>query len=89
MLSMSERLVKLGTATHAQLAMIDDVLSGVTKRAEEDTSLYGIGETSKKLRLSRTTIYRLISAGKLKTVDLCGAPRITGASISDFLATAK
>ena len=39
--------------------------------------LYTINETIKILKISRITLWRYIKQGKIKTIDLCGNPRIT------------
>ena len=46
-----------------------------------DQLLYTISETEQKLRLSHSSVYRLISAGALDLVKIGKSSRITAASI--------
>ena len=51
--------------------------------------VYTINETARILSVSRSTIHKLINNKSLKTIRLCGHPRITRASIEDLLGGAQ
>lgn len=80
-------------ASPAKLKEVADVLAGrakTTKQTDErgkaETRLVSYGAAAKLLDLSRPTIYRLVRAGKLKTVTLSGSvTRITLQSVLDFV----
>lgn len=79
-------------ASPAKLKEVADVLAGrakTTKQTDErgkaEVRLLTYTAAAKLLDLSRPTIYRLVRAGKLKTVTLSGSvPRITMKSVLDF-----
>lgn len=56
-------------------------------RASTGKLYYRVDETCSILSIGRTTLYRLISEGKLRTVKLYGATRITDDSIRTFAAS--
>lgn len=87
-MSTNERLLKLATADAATLAKVDAVLNhtdGDGKKPEADTRTVTYTEAAKRLGLSRPTVYRLIRAGRLRTVKLCGVSRIVLSSVVDFV----
>jgi excisionase family DNA binding protein len=50
---------------------------------------YTINETARILSVSRSTIHKLINNKSLKTIRVCGHPRITRASVEDLLGGAQ
>ena len=79
-------------ASPAKLKEVADVLAGRAKttkttdgQGKAELRLVTYTAASKLLAVSRPTIYRLVRAGKLKTVTMSGSvPRITMRSILDF-----
>lgn len=51
--------------------------------------LYRPEEVADQLRVSRSTVYRLIRDGKLKSVKIGGSRRVSVEQIDDFLAEAS
>jgi len=47
--------------------------------------LYTISETAERLRVSRSTIYRLIASGDLLVIRLGTAPRIPAKVVDQFI----
>lgn len=88
-MSTNERLLKLATADAATLARVDAVLDhrDMTERVREtvDARLLTYTETARMMKLSRPTIYRLVHAGRLKTMPLNGTSRIIYSSVVDCL----
>ena len=87
-MSPNDRLLKLATADAATLARVDDVLNhrdNATHNPEADTRTVTFTQAAKRLGVSRPTVYRLVRAGRLRTVRLCGVSRIVLASVVDFV----
>ena len=88
-MSTNERLLKLATADAATLAKVDAVLDhrDASERVREtvDARLLTYTETARMMKLSRPTIYRLVRAGRLKTMPLNGTSRIIYSSVVDCL----
>ena len=86
-MSSNERLLKLATADAATLAKVDAVLNhtDTTTKPEADTRTCTYTQAAKRLGVSRPTIYRLVKAGRLRTVALCGVNRIVLSSVVDFV----
>jgi excisionase family DNA binding protein len=67
-------------------------MASVTKlhaapRSTVDTGqVYRISEAAAILRVSESTVYKLMRTGKLRTVKLARATRITGAELASLLA---
>lgn len=84
-MSTNERLLKLATADAATLARVDAVLDhrDADERVREmvDARLLTYTETARMMKLSRPTIYRMVKAGRLKTMPLNGTSRIIYSSI--------
>lgn len=87
MMTTNDRLSTLLKATPSVLQKIDDILLGKSsiRSQEKDTRLVEITEAAKRLNVSRPTIYRLLKAGKLKSVELCGTQRVKLQSVYDYL----
>jgi len=74
-----DRFRKILAANNAQLAAIDDILTGIfskTAKTEPDTRLITYTEAAQRLNVSRPTIYRLVALGRLDVVPLGGVNRI-------------
>lgn len=87
-MSTNERLLKLATADATTLARVDAVLNhtdGNTNKHDSDTRTVTYTEAAKRLGVSRPTVYRLVRAGRLRTVKLCGVNRVVLASLTDFV----
>lgn len=88
-MSTNERLLKLATADAATLAKVDAVLDhrDASERVREtvDARLLTYTETARMMKLSRPTIYRLVRAGRLKTMPLNGTSRILYSSVADCI----
>lgn len=52
----------------------------------DDTALYRIEDASRVLSLSRTVVYGLIRAGRLRTVNQGRARRIPASAIREYVA---
>lgn len=61
-------------------------MDATTTTTEEASPLVTIEEASRYLTLSRTTIYRKLSAGELQGVKLGNCRRIYRKSIEEYLA---
>lgn len=78
----NERLLRFLSATAEQQAAIDRILEGKlslqTLAAEEPKGplLLRIREAAALLGVHRTTIWRLVQAGRLETVELLGSVRV-------------
>lgn len=85
-MSATERMQKLLTASPKMLAAIDQVLDGkeTSPKQDRDCRTCTFTEAGKRLGLSRPTIYRLVRAGRLRTVALFGVNRILIQSVIDF-----
>lgn len=49
--------------------------------------LLSIKETQEKLRVSRSSVYRLLHRGELNVVYVLSAPRVTAESLDDYVET--
>jgi excisionase family DNA binding protein len=56
------------------------------RRANEDKLAYRIEEAAALLSLSRSLMYELINAGKIRTIKIGRARRITKRQLDEFLA---
>lgn len=85
-----ERIAKLSNATPAQLAALDRILDGQLDGAPElapSLRLLKMGTACHETGLSRSTLWRAIQAGTLKTIALRpGANRIAEAELRRFIA---
>jgi excisionase family DNA binding protein len=85
-----ERLMKLLMATPSQLAAIDKILSGETLTGEASTKvetasgplLLSMGAAAKYLGVGRSTLWRMIKAGRVQPVELLpGTKRVRRADL--------
>ena len=85
----NERMIRVATATPAEKAKIDAIFNhqDADDRVREmvDARLLTYTETARMMKLSRPTIYRMVKAGRLKTMPLNGTSRIIYSSIVDCL----
>lgn len=86
----TERMQKLLSANPRKLAQIDAILNDrwtapTSQTAKVDKRLVTISGAARLLALGRNTVYRLVKAGRLQTVELNGCSRITMQSIDAFL----
>lgn len=75
------RAKKLGVSL---LTTTGGIVNDYTK-AETMRPLLSIRETQEYFRISRSSVYRLISRRELVVVYVLGSPRITAASIESFI----
>jgi excisionase family DNA binding protein len=83
-LSSEQRLLKLLQAGPEQRAAIDRILEGRTEKAPEPPMgplLMMVKDAADLLGVHRTTIWRLVKAGRLKTVELLGSLRVRRADV--------
>lgn len=74
-----ERIMKICAASPALLAKIDAVLAGdetVVPKPEPSLSTCTITSAARRLKISRPTMYRMIRAGRVRTVPLNGVSRV-------------
>lgn len=90
-MSERERMMKLLAANSATLARVDAVLNGTDgkdrkaeRKGDADLRLITYTEAAKRLSLSRPTVYRLVSLGRLASVKLNGVSRIRLSSVAEF-----
>ena len=86
-----ERLKLILSATPSQLATVDAALTG---KPESDQThslrLFRLGEAAREIRVSRTTLWRAISEGRLKTVEIRdGCRRIPESALRAFAGATK
>jgi len=77
------------SATPEQQAAIDRILEGKTERAPEPPKgplLMMIKDAADLLGVHRTTIWRLVKAGRLETVELLGSLRVRRADVEGIAA---
>jgi excisionase family DNA binding protein len=83
------RIQALFAATPETLKMVDAVLSGdATKQPERPASvrLCSMGESCERLNVSRPTLWRLIQAGRIQTVELRkGSKRVPESELLRFV----
>ncbi len=51
----------------------------------DDSNVYTVAEIAQKMRCTKHTIYRLIKAGKLGSVQVMGAIRVCGWQVNEWL----
>ena len=82
------RIQKLLAASPEQLSSIDSILSGIpmVEITHADRRIFTMSATAKILNLSRTTIWRMVKDGTLKTVELrAGSHRVPSTEINELL----
>lgn len=84
------RLMKLLAANPAQLEQIDAILEGSlpdNRRDPDEPLLVGVGNAARRLGISRSTLWRMISSNRLRKIELYpGAYRVR---VSDLHALAS
>lgn len=82
----NERLRRLLEATPEQITKIDAVFTGQPEPERPSLKLYKMGQAAAQTGLSRTTLWRAISEGRLKTVDIRkGSKRIPESELLRFV----
>jgi excisionase family DNA binding protein len=79
MTDIEKRLLKILTANSDQLAAIDRILEGKTASVPEPPKgplLMMIKDAAELLGVHRTTVWRLMRAGRLEEVELLGSVRV-------------
>lgn len=75
-------------ATPAKRRELERVLKGETPttadKRDDDRRLVTISGAARLLALGRNTVYKLISTGRLDTVELNGCKRVTMRSVKEF-----
>ncbi len=85
-MSTDERLRKLLQATPQQLAAVDAALSGETEPERPCLRLLRMSEAAKETGLSRTTLWRAISEGRLQACEVRkGSRRIPESALRAFV----
>ena len=85
-MSNEERIKALFNATPEQLAAVDAALSGNAKLERPPLRLFRMGAAAKETGLSRTTLWRAIREGRLKTVEVRkGSRRIPESALLAFV----
>jgi excisionase family DNA binding protein len=80
----NERVMALLQATPQQLAIVDRILAGKLEKPPEPLKgplLMMIKDAAALLGVHRATIWRLIKAGRLTTVELLGSQRVRRADV--------
>ncbi len=81
----NERLLRFLSATAEQQAAIDRILEGKLApeppRAPTGPLLVRVRDAAALLGVHRTTIWRLVKAGRLETVELLGSLRVRRADL--------
>jgi excisionase family DNA binding protein len=91
-LSTDERLLKLLGATPEQQAAIDRILSGqacldpMAAEPPKGPLLLRVKDAAILLGVHRTTMWRLVKAGRLQTVELLGSLRVRRADLEALAA---
>ena len=86
MMTANERMMKICAASPVTLAKIDAVLNGddtVVPQQDPDMRTCTITAAARKYRVSRPTLYRMIKAGRIKTLRLNGVSRVLIQSLVD------
>ena len=84
MTDIEKRLLKIIAASAEQLAAIDGILDGKTAAPPEPPKgplLMMIKDAAALLGVHRTTIWRLMEAGRLEPVELLGGLRVRRADV--------
>ena len=83
-----KRMTLLLAATPAVLKRIDRILAGEPTEGTTDPGdrrLLSIAQAARALNVSRTTVWRLLRAGRLPTVELRpGSRRVPSAAVTAF-----
>ena len=69
-MSFESIVAKLIVATPDKLAMIDGVLDGKVSHEPVSVKLYTLSAAARKTGMSRATIWRMVKAGTLRTVNI-------------------
>jgi excisionase family DNA binding protein len=82
----NDRLLRFLTATPEQQEAIDRILEGKAERAPEPQAPKGplllrVKDAALLLGVHRTTMWRLVKAGRLETVELLGSLRVRRADV--------
>ena len=87
MMQVEERLRALLSANPDTLAAIDAALSGVIPPDRtQSLRLYRMGEAAAELRISRVSLWRCISEGRIKAVEIRkGSHRIPAEELRRFV----
>jgi excisionase family DNA binding protein len=85
-MSNEERIRALLDATPQQLAAVDAALSGQTEPERPSLRLLRMSEAARQTGLSRTTLWRAISEGRLPSVEIRkGSRRIPEAALRRWI----
>lgn len=87
-MSERERMMKLLTATPAQLAQVDAVLDGravASTETRRNNKTVSYSEAAKQLAVSRPTVYKMANDGILVEVLIGSTRRVTQRSIDAFI----
>ena len=85
----NERLLRFLSATPEQQAAIDRILEGRTERPPEPPKgplLLRVKDAAALLGVHRGTIWRLVKAGRLETVELLGSLRVRRSDVESLVA---
>lgn len=87
----NERLLRFLGATAEQQAAIDRILEGKAVQAPEPAAPKGplllrVKDAAALLGVHRATIWRLVKAGRLETVELLGSLRVRRADVEGIAA---
>ena len=88
MMNKETLIARLLNATPAELKKVAGVFNGEpTEQAEvADRKLLSIQQAAAVLNVSRTTVWRLLRAGRLPVIELRpGSRRVPSAAITDFV----
>ena len=87
MLTTEDRFSKLLVAAPETLSEIDALLEGSARPSRHSLRLMTIGQTAKETEISRTTIWRMIRSGNLRTVEIRpGTRRVPQAEVERLVA---
>lgn len=64
------RFAKLLSATPDQLAKIDGVLEGLARHEPVSVKLFTLSAAARRTGMSRATIWRMVKAGSIRTVQI-------------------
>ena len=64
------RFAKLLSATPDQVAKIDGVLEGTVSHEPVSVKLFTLSAAARKTGMSRATIWRMVKAGSIRTVNI-------------------
>jgi len=88
MFTTEARMQRLLAANAKTLARIDMILSGedtTSGKPEVDVATCTFTDAARRTKLSRPTIYKMVKAGRIRTVPLCGVSRVLVSSLDDFV----